>query len=125
MLNSTTWLYGAEVLPIALRSKVMGLAAASHFIVNVGITEAGPSAFATIKQNYYYVFVGCTFFFLIIAWFYFPETRHKTLEEIAAAFGDKVVTLTEIEIAQEQTVFEEKATMGHVEDRRTEAHHQV
>lgn len=36
MLNSTTWLYGAEVLPVALRSKVMGLAAASHFIVNVG-----------------------------------------------------------------------------------------
>lgn len=35
MLNSTTWLYGAEILPIALRSKIMGLAAASHFIVNV------------------------------------------------------------------------------------------
>ncbi|KAK3670653.1 hypothetical protein LTR78_009488 [Recurvomyces mirabilis] len=34
MLNSTTWLYGAEVLPIALRSKVMGLAAASHFLIN-------------------------------------------------------------------------------------------
>lgn len=49
MLNSTTWLYGAEVLPIALRSKIMGLAAASHFIVNVGITEAGPSAFANSK----------------------------------------------------------------------------
>ncbi len=38
MLNSTTWLYGSEVLPIALRSKVMGLAAASHFIVNVAST---------------------------------------------------------------------------------------
>lgn len=36
LLNSTTWLYGAEILPMALRSKVMGLAAASHFIVNVG-----------------------------------------------------------------------------------------
>ena len=72
MLNSTTWLYGAEVLPMALRSKVMGLAAASHFIVNVGITEAGPSAFATIHENYYYVFVGCTLFFLIVAFFYFP-----------------------------------------------------
>lgn len=91
MLNSTTWLYGAEVLPINLRSKIMGLAAASHFIVNVGITEAGPSAFATIKENYYYVFVGCTFFFLIMAYLYFPETRRKTLEEIAAAFGDDVV----------------------------------
>jgi hypothetical protein len=85
--------YGAEVLPIALRSKVMGLAAASHFIVNVGITEAGPTAFATIKevrtaatdnnisrsariltptQNYYYVFVSCASVFLVIAYFYFP-----------------------------------------------------
>ncbi|ROV96515.1 hypothetical protein VMCG_07841 [Cytospora schulzeri] len=34
MLNSTTWLYGAEILPIALRSKVMGLSASSHLIVN-------------------------------------------------------------------------------------------
>ncbi|KAJ5498504.1 Major facilitator superfamily domain general substrate transporter [Penicillium expansum] len=91
MLNSTTWLYGAEVLPIALRSKVMGLAAASHFIVNVGITEAGPSAFANIHENYYYVFVVCSAFFLVIAYFYFPETKQKTLEEVAAAFGDRVV----------------------------------
>ncbi|KGO64947.1 Major facilitator superfamily domain, general substrate transporter [Penicillium italicum] len=91
MLNSTTWLYGAEVLPIALRSKVMGLAAASHFIVNVGITEAGPSAFANIGENYYYVFVVCSAFFLVIAYFYFPETKQKTLEEVAAAFGDRIV----------------------------------
>ncbi|KAF9885288.1 hypothetical protein FE257_013089 [Aspergillus nanangensis] len=91
MLNSTTWLYGAEVLPIALRSKVMGLAAASHFIVNVAVTEAGPSAFANIHENYYYVFVACSTFFLVIAWFYFPETKQKTLEEIAASFGDKVI----------------------------------
>ena len=52
MLNSTTWLYGAEVVPIAIRSKVMGLAAASHFIVNVGITEAGPSAFANVSHSH-------------------------------------------------------------------------
>ncbi|KAJ5896704.1 uncharacterized protein N7473_006103 [Penicillium subrubescens] len=91
MLNSTTWLYGAEVLPIALRSKVMGLAAASHFIVNVAITEAGPSAFATIHENYYYVFVVCSAFFLVIAYFFFPETKQKTLEEVAASFGDRVV----------------------------------
>ncbi|KAL1958645.1 hypothetical protein VTO42DRAFT_3988 [Malbranchea cinnamomea] len=99
MLNSTTWLYGAEVLPIALRSKIMGLAAASHFIVNVGITEAGPSAFANIGENYYYVFVGCSLFFLTVAYFYFPETKQKTLEEIAAAFGDKVVLVADSEIA--------------------------
>ncbi|KAJ5542962.1 Major facilitator superfamily domain general substrate transporter [Penicillium sp. DV-2018c] len=91
MLNSTTWLYGAEVLPMALRSKVMGLAASSHFIVNVAITEAGPSAFANIGESYYYVFVACSLFFLVIAYFYFPETKQKTLEEVAAAFGDQLV----------------------------------
>ncbi|KAI9056155.1 hypothetical protein LZ554_001083 [Drepanopeziza brunnea f. sp. 'monogermtubi'] len=91
MLNSTTWLYGAEVLPLAFRSKVMGLAAASHFIVNVALTEAGPSAFTNIHENYYYVFVVCSTFFLIIAYFFFPETKRKTLEEVAAAFGDRLV----------------------------------
>ncbi|KAM3501776.1 hypothetical protein MY10362_005291 [Beauveria mimosiformis] len=91
MLNSTTWLYGAEVLPIALRSKIMGIASASHFIVNVAVTEAGPTAFAKIRENYYYVFVCCTTFFLIVAYFFFPETRQQTLEEIAAAFGDDIV----------------------------------
>ncbi|KAI1080420.1 putative MFS monosaccharide transporter [Whalleya microplaca] len=101
MINSTTWLYGAEVLPIALRSKVMGLAAAGHFIVNVAVTEAGPSAFANIGENYYYVFVGCTVVFLVIAYLYFPETRRKTLEEIARAFGDKVVLVDEALVERE------------------------
>ncbi|KAL4979975.1 general substrate transporter [Aspergillus desertorum] len=97
MLNSTTWLYGAEVLPIALRSKVMGLATASHFIVNVAITEAGPSAFANIHENYYYLFVGCTLFFLVVAYFYFPETKMKTLEEITASFGDRVIDAEDVD----------------------------
>jgi len=115
MLNSTTWLYGAEVLPMVLRSKIMGIAAASHFIVNVGITEAGPSAFATLKQNYYYVFVGCTLFFLVMAYLYFPETRMKTLEEIAAAFGDKVVLVDETAIEAEHQKMDIKAGEERVE----------
>jgi hypothetical protein len=36
------------------------------------VTEAGPSAFATIHENYYYVFVVCSAFFLVIAYFFFP-----------------------------------------------------
>ncbi|KAJ6093559.1 hypothetical protein N7486_008848 [Penicillium sp. IBT 16267x] len=72
LINSTTWLYGAEVLPMELRSKVMGIGAASHFIFNVAITEAGPSAFANIKENYYYVFVACSAVFFIVTYFYYP-----------------------------------------------------
>ncbi|KIK64919.1 hypothetical protein GYMLUDRAFT_194669 [Collybiopsis luxurians FD-317 M1] len=90
-INSTTWLYGVEILPIFLRSKVTGLAACSHFIFNIAITEAGPSAFANIKQNYYYVFVATTFVSGIMVFTFFPETKGRTLEMIAADFGDAVV----------------------------------
>jgi hypothetical protein len=37
------------------------------------------------------------------------------LEEIAAAFGDKVVTLTEREMAMEEAVAEDKLMTEHVE----------
>lgn len=43
------------------------------------------------------------------------ETRHKTLEEIAAAFGDKVVEVGEREVEAEGDVLEEKAGARHVE----------
>ncbi|KAF9258411.1 general substrate transporter [Marasmius fiardii PR-910] len=90
-VNCTTWLYGVEVLPLSLRSKITGLSALSHFIVNIGVTQAGPSAFANIGENYYYVFVATTLIYFLGIFFYFPETKGKTLEMIAADFGDQVV----------------------------------
>ena len=44
------------------------------------------------------------------------ETKNRTLEDIAAAFGDKVVTLTEDEVVAEQTVFEGKAKSDYAEN---------
>lgn len=69
----------------------MGLAAFVFFSITVGLTEAAPSAFANIRENYYYVFVGCTVVMWVIGYFWFPETKNRTLEEIAAFFGDRVV----------------------------------
>ncbi|KAH8817040.1 hypothetical protein F5884DRAFT_242451 [Xylogone sp. PMI_703] len=94
-INSTTWLYGSEVMPMSIRSRIVGLSALAHYIVNVSITEAGPSAFANIHENYYYVFVGCCSVYFVLIYRYFPETKQKTLEEIAAAFGDHVVEVDE------------------------------
>lgn len=81
LINPVTWIYGAEVLPISIRSKIMGVATAAHYIVNVGVTQAGPSAFATIHEYFYYVFVGCCSVFFVIIYLYYPETKQKTLEE--------------------------------------------
>ncbi|KAK0216751.1 general substrate transporter [Armillaria nabsnona] len=90
-LSSTCLLYTAEVLPVYLRNKIMGLAMSIHFILGIAIIEAGPSALANIRTNFYYVFVAVTFVSAIGISLYFPETKGKTLEEISASFGDKVV----------------------------------
>ncbi|THU97852.1 general substrate transporter [Dendrothele bispora CBS 962.96] len=90
-INSTTWLYGVEILPMSLRSKITGLSALSHFVVNVGLTEAGPVAFSTIQENYYYVFVVTMFIATIGIYLFFPETKGRSLEMIAKEFGDRVV----------------------------------
>jgi hypothetical protein len=37
------------------------------------------------------------------------------LEEVAAAFGDRVMTLAEADVAAEQTVFEKQGASEHVE----------
>ncbi|KAI1358789.1 putative MFS monosaccharide transporter [Xylaria arbuscula] len=115
LINSVTWLYGSEIMPFFIRSKMVGLSAVAHYTVNVAFTEAGPTAFANIGENYYYVFVAICTIYLIVVYLYFPETKQKTLEEIAAAFGDQVVEIKEHDITAEGGVFDAKATVSHVE----------
>ena len=82
----------------------MGVSAFAHYSVNVALTEAGPSAFANIHENYYYVFVSCCTVYFFIVYFYYPETMQKSLEEIANLFGDKVVEVSEKDMVADRNV---------------------
>ncbi|KAI8946660.1 putative MFS monosaccharide transporter [Xylaria longipes] len=117
LINSVTWLYGSEIIPFFIRSKIVGISAVAHYTVNVAFTEAGPTAFVNIGENYYYVFVAICAIYLVLVYFYFPETKQKSLEEIAAAFGDRVVEVNEHDIAVEGEIFDTKATVSHIEER--------
>lgn len=46
---------------------------------------------------------------------HYSETKQKTLEEIAAAFGDKVVLITENDVAAEEAVIGDKIEEMQVE----------
>nr|OQO24397.1 hypothetical protein B0A51_05777 [Rachicladosporium sp. CCFEE 5018] len=120
LINSVTWLYGAEVVPMSIRSRMVGLSAVAHYVVNVGITLAGPTAFANIHENYYYVFVACCACYLVIVYMFFPESdgataNGKTLEEIAASFGDKVIEAGEAIVGGENYSAIEKGHSTHVD----------
>ncbi|KAI5366035.1 putative major facilitator, sugar transporter, major facilitator superfamily [Septoria linicola] len=95
--GSAPGIYQAEVLPVALRSKVMGFTGATSFAIIAGLSEAAPIAFSTIRHNFYYVFPGPTVLFLIFAYLMFPETKQRMLEEIPSSFGDRVMDVPKSE----------------------------
>lgn len=55
-------------------------------------TFVNPIALAAIGWKYYFVFVAVLMAFGITAYFYYPETKGYTLEQIAVIFdGDNVL----------------------------------
>lgn len=47
--------------------------------------------------------------------FVFSETKQRTLEEIAAAFGDRVVEVEDVDIATEEAITAAKNQSEHLE----------
>jgi len=78
--------YTVEIYPYTLRGR--GLA------FSVSVTMAGlilgqfvnPIALESIGWRYYIVFCILLFIMIILVWFLFPETKGRTLEEIAELF---------------------------------------
>ena len=45
-----------------------------------------PIALEKLHWKFYFVYVACLAAFIVIIWFLFPETKGRTLEEIAEVF---------------------------------------
>ena len=45
----------------------------------------------------------------------YRETKKRSLEEVAAAFGDKVVVVTEVDVVAEAKGIENEGRAGHME----------
>lgn len=81
-----SWCYFSEVLPTRTRSKAGLLAVASDWAMNFAIALFTPSAFRNITWKTYFVFGTFCGAMTVHAFFMYPETRGKTLEEIDMIF---------------------------------------
>lgn len=83
-----SWIYPAEVTPLAIRGPVNALATSSNWIFNFMVVMVTPIAFTNIGWRTYVIFAVLNFIALPIFYFFLPETRGRSLEEIDLIFGE-------------------------------------
>jgi hypothetical protein len=79
-----------ENRPTSIRATGTATGYAIFNIIVILLTQITPLAIEEISWRYFLIFVICDAIFIVIFVLFYPETKNKTLEEIAALFGDEV-----------------------------------
>lgn len=75
-------------------TKIRATGVAAGYVVfnamGVLMTQTAPLAIAAITWKYFIIWLVLDCVYVVIVYFYYPETKNKTLEDLAGVFGDKV-----------------------------------
>ncbi|KAH8593729.1 hypothetical protein B0O99DRAFT_653230 [Bisporella sp. PMI_857] len=85
--NDLIYAASSELFPHFLRSKGMSVAVWGKAVIAIVISQITPVAVKNISWRYYSVYISFNAVAAFIFYFMLPETRGKTLEEVAALFG--------------------------------------
>ncbi|KAI1850923.1 hypothetical protein JX265_007248 [Neoarthrinium moseri] len=83
-----TWLYPAEITPLAIRAPANAISTTANWIFNFMVVMVTPVAFANIQWKTYVVFACINAFMVPCVYFFFPETAGRSLEEMDEIFHD-------------------------------------
>ncbi|KAI9230341.1 MAG: sugar transporter [Piptocephalis tieghemiana] len=83
------WVYPSEIYPLRIRSKAISLTTASNWLFNFAVSQLVPVLMDAIDWGLYIIFAGFGLIMFIWVFFYVPETKGKSLEEIDLMFGTK------------------------------------
>ncbi|KAF4976260.1 hypothetical protein FZEAL_7049 [Fusarium zealandicum] len=84
-----SWVLVAEIFPLSIRSKGSSIGASSNWLNNFAVAFYVPAMLETLEWGTYIFFAG--FLAASIAWIYFylPETKGATLEDMDRVFGSR------------------------------------
>jgi hypothetical protein len=95
-IDAASFIYSAEILPTNIRPHGVALATTTYFIACITFVTPGATAIAAIGYGYFVLFACLTLVSIVVIYFMYPETKGKSLEELAELFGERVVVgLTE------------------------------
>lgn len=88
--------YPTEIWTFSLRAKGVAISIISNYLALIFNQLINPIAFENISWKYYIVFLVVLILILITVWKTYPETRGRSLEEIAVIFDGDAAGLTGI-----------------------------
>ncbi|GAQ45140.1 hypothetical protein AtubIFM56815_000084 [Aspergillus tubingensis] len=83
------WIVVSEVFPLSMRAKGVSIGGSSNWLNNFGVGLA-TSPFIAASTYGTFIFFGCiTVVGAVYVWFFVPETKGRTLEEMDELFGSE------------------------------------
>ncbi|KAJ5692653.1 hypothetical protein N7462_002076 [Penicillium macrosclerotiorum] len=85
--SGLTFLYAAEMAPLQIRAAVSAVSTATVWSFNFLLAQVTPVGFSTIENRYYIIFAVINAAIVPAVYFFFPETKGRSLEEIDEIFS--------------------------------------
>jgi uncharacterized protein YybS (DUF2232 family) len=101
--------YPLELWPFQLRSRGLSVAWMIMILALIFNVFVNPIALSAIGWKYYIVYVALLLSYGLVIFFFYRETRGRTLEEISVIFGDAPDGLYSDELDTKQVVEEADA----------------
>ena len=102
--------YPVEILPFQNRQKGMAIAYVGNSLANMFNSLVSPIAMDAIGWKYYTVYIVLLAQFLVVVYFFFPETKGHSLEQIADIFEGNIMT-GRVKKSRDLEVSDEKSDM--------------
>lgn len=87
----TVWVYLSEIFPTKIRAHGTAICTFWGQVMGVILQQVALLIFHDIGYLFYLVFIVCTSIAGIVYFFFLPETKGVTLEDVSAFFGDEIV----------------------------------
>lgn len=85
--GATVWIWTSEVFSLNVRAQAVGMASQTQNVANAIVQQFFPQFLTNCGFYAFYMFCGVNFLLAAFVYFFVPETRKVSLEEIDTLFG--------------------------------------